>query len=165
MRFMRFLGLSLGDRVLDAKTIWLFRENLTKASIIDWLFINYCKELEKNGIITHPEPSLTRHLLTPLSREIPVMEARPSNPVTCRRNGQKTRRSQSISWHRRIWASAGRKNNETHYGYKNRAKVDADSKIIIDYAVTDASVHDSQRFSEFFTEKDKVAYAGGSYVG
>ena len=28
--FMRFLGLSLGDKVPDAKTIWLFRENLTR---------------------------------------------------------------------------------------------------------------------------------------
>ena len=53
MFFMRFLGLSLGDRVPDAKTIWLYRENLTKAGVIDQLFIDYCKELERNGIITH----------------------------------------------------------------------------------------------------------------
>jgi IS5 family transposase len=30
--FMRFLGLSINDRVPDAKTIWLFRENLVKAA-------------------------------------------------------------------------------------------------------------------------------------
>jgi transposase, IS5 family len=29
--FMRFLGLSLSDRVPDARTIWLLREKLTKA--------------------------------------------------------------------------------------------------------------------------------------
>jgi IS5 family transposase len=28
LSFMRFLGLSLGERVPDAKTIWLFRERL-----------------------------------------------------------------------------------------------------------------------------------------
>ena len=28
LSFQRFLGLSLGDKVPDAKTIWLFRENL-----------------------------------------------------------------------------------------------------------------------------------------
>ena len=49
---MRFLRLSLGYRVPDAKTIWLFRENLTKSGVIDQLFIDYCKELEENGIIT-----------------------------------------------------------------------------------------------------------------
>ena len=31
LSFMRFLGLSLGDRVPDARTIWLFRERLTRA--------------------------------------------------------------------------------------------------------------------------------------
>ena len=34
MSFMRFLELSLSDRVPDAKTIWLFRENLTKSGVI-----------------------------------------------------------------------------------------------------------------------------------
>lgn len=35
----------------------------------------------------------------------------------------------------------------------------------MDYSVTDASVHDSQRFTVFFNEKDKVAYADSAYVG
>ena len=33
LSFMRFLGLSLGERVPDARTIWLFRERLTRAEI------------------------------------------------------------------------------------------------------------------------------------
>ena len=31
---MRFLDLSLGDDVPDAKTIWLFREQLTEAGVV-----------------------------------------------------------------------------------------------------------------------------------
>jgi transposase len=31
MSFMRFLGLGLADRVPDSRTIWPFREKLTKA--------------------------------------------------------------------------------------------------------------------------------------
>ena len=38
MSFMRFLGLGLDDKVLDAKTIWLFKDTLTKAGIMDQLF-------------------------------------------------------------------------------------------------------------------------------
>ena len=34
LSFMRFLDLSLGDDVPDAKTIWLFREQLTEAGVI-----------------------------------------------------------------------------------------------------------------------------------
>ena len=29
LSFMRFLGMSLGEQVPDARTIWLFRERLT----------------------------------------------------------------------------------------------------------------------------------------
>lgn len=36
------------------------------------------------------------------------------------------------------------KNVETHFGYKNHVKCDADSKLITNYSVTNASVNDSQ---------------------
>ena len=32
LSFMRFLGLGLGDRVPDAKTVWLYREALSRGS-------------------------------------------------------------------------------------------------------------------------------------
>lgn len=35
MTFRRFLGLSLGDLVPDAKTIWLFRDMLVKAGVME----------------------------------------------------------------------------------------------------------------------------------
>ena len=38
LSFMRFLGLGLSDRVPDARTIWLFREKLTRAGAIKALF-------------------------------------------------------------------------------------------------------------------------------
>ena len=58
-----------------------------------------------------------------------------------------------------------KKGDETHYGYKDHAKVDSDSKLITDYSVTLANVHDSNEFEEFFNESDEVAYADGAYVG
>ena len=53
MSFQRFLGLSLGERVPDAKTIWLFRDTLTKSGIINELFSQFGEMLAANGIITH----------------------------------------------------------------------------------------------------------------
>ena len=35
LSFMRFLGLGLGHRVRDAKTIWLFREQLVRADAVE----------------------------------------------------------------------------------------------------------------------------------
>ena len=37
LSFMRFLGLGLEDRVPDAKTVWLYREQLTQAGVIEGL--------------------------------------------------------------------------------------------------------------------------------
>ena len=53
MSFMRFLGLSLGDKVPDAKTIWLFRENLTRTDTVQKLFDKFDKMLATQNIITH----------------------------------------------------------------------------------------------------------------
>ena len=38
LSFMRFLGLDLDQRIPDAKTIWLFRETLTQADVVETLF-------------------------------------------------------------------------------------------------------------------------------
>src|SRR4030042_1981681 len=49
LSFMQFLGLSLGDDVPDAKTIWLFREQLTEAGVIAKAFEKFDKFLRKSG--------------------------------------------------------------------------------------------------------------------
>jgi transposase len=53
MSFQRFLGLSLGEKVPDAKTIWVFRNTLTESGSIENLFSQFNRMLEERGIITH----------------------------------------------------------------------------------------------------------------
>ena len=48
---MRFLGLELQDAVPDAKTIWLFREQLTKADAIDELIASFDAHLKAQGYL------------------------------------------------------------------------------------------------------------------
>ena len=69
--------------------------------------------------------------------------------------------------HKDIDARWAKKNGETFYGYKNHAKVDAKSKFINTYTVTDASVHDSQVLDDLLNEKDKEQdlYADSAYTG
>ena len=38
LSFIRFLGLGLGDRVPDAKTVWLYRDALAEAVKVEELF-------------------------------------------------------------------------------------------------------------------------------
>lgn len=60
------------------------------------------------------------------------------------------------------WTKNG---GETHFGYKDHVKVDADSKLILDYGVTSANVHDSNEFEDFINETDETVYADSAYVG
>jgi hypothetical protein len=49
LSFMRFLGFGLSDRVPDARTIWLFREKLTKAGAIGPLSVIHGSYLDPRG--------------------------------------------------------------------------------------------------------------------
>src|SRR5512145_1587346 len=49
--FMRFLDLELEDPVPDATTIWLFREALAQAGLIDKLFARFGQHLEAAGYL------------------------------------------------------------------------------------------------------------------
>jgi IS5 family transposase len=51
LSFMRFLDLGLEDPVPDATTIWLFREAVVDAGIIDRLFNQFGQRLEAKGYI------------------------------------------------------------------------------------------------------------------
>lgn len=49
LSFMRFLGSGLEDKVPDARTVWLYREQLVQAGVIEALFENFDGYLEKRG--------------------------------------------------------------------------------------------------------------------
>lgn len=51
--FMRFLGLKLEDRIPDAKTVWHFRDTLSKADISKRLFDLFSEQLEAAHLVTH----------------------------------------------------------------------------------------------------------------
>jgi len=47
--FMKFLGLEIEDRIPDEKTVWLFRENLTKGKVMKKLMGSFYHQLDKSG--------------------------------------------------------------------------------------------------------------------
>jgi len=49
LSFMRFVGLALHDPVPDAKTIWLFREQLARAGAVEHLFARFDAVLRARG--------------------------------------------------------------------------------------------------------------------
>ncbi len=51
LSFMRFLGLNLEDRVLDAKTVWLFRGTLKQDGVSQGLFKRFDEQLAARDLI------------------------------------------------------------------------------------------------------------------
>jgi IS5 family transposase len=51
LSFMRFLGLGLEDRVPDAKMVWLYRDQLAQAGVIEALFEDFDGYLKDQGYL------------------------------------------------------------------------------------------------------------------
>jgi transposase, IS5 family len=51
LSFIRFIGLGLEDRVPDAKTVWLYREGLAQAGMVEALFKQFDGYLARQGYI------------------------------------------------------------------------------------------------------------------
>ena len=160
--FQRFLGLSLGEKVPDAKTIWLFRNTLIESGIIDTLFSQFNQTLEKHSLITCTGTIVDATFVdAPRQRNSRDENEQIKNgeiPEGWENNPHKmSQKDTDARW--------TKKRDETHYGYKDHVKADADSKLILDYTVTPANVHDSNEFEEFFNEQDNAAYADSAYIG
>jgi len=163
--FKCFLGLGIEDNIPDAKTIWAFRDKLAQKEIGHKLFDKFEKMMEEAGLITH-----TGSIIDATFVDVPKQHNHHQEnedikndkvPEEWEDEDQKNKRRQKDTDAR--WAS---KNKERHFGYKDHCKVDAESKTIVDYDVTNASTHDSNVFTELLDpEEDQTVYADSAYVG
>lgn len=162
LSFQRFLGLSLGSRVPDAKTIWLFRENLANSGEEKALFTLFTEQMEHKGIITRSgsivDASFVEAPKQRNSREENERIKSGEIPEEWEKDPHKLRQKDTDA----RWT---KKNSENHYGYKNHVKVDKTSKLIVEYSVTDASVHDSREIVHLVEDQDQELYADSAYVG
>lgn len=164
LSFMRFLGLTLSDKVPDAKTIWLFRETLTEKNAVEKLFTRFAEVLQSNGLIANEgkiiDASFVEVPIQRNSREENTKVKEGEIPDTWKENENKlAQKDTDAKW--------TKKNGKSYYGYKDHVKADAKSKLIDTYTVTDASVHDSQETQNLLTENDKgqPLHADSAYSG
>ena len=93
LSFMRFLGLGLEDRVPDAKTVWLYREQLAQAGMIEGLFDRFDGYLKKRGYLAMAARSSTPRSSLSLNSATAVTRTRGSRPARRRRAGRSIRPS------------------------------------------------------------------------
>lgn len=162
--FKKFLGLESGDKVPDEKTVWLFRENLTKGGVVELLFSQFIRFLEEKNLIFN-EGKLIDASFTIAPRQRNTREE--NEKIKNGEGDDLWKDNPHKKSHKDIDARWTKKNGEKFYGYKNHAKVDSKSKFVNKYIVTDASVHDSQALNDLLDEKDKgqSLYADSAYTG
>jgi IS5 family transposase len=158
--FQRFLKIGLSTRVPDQNTIWTFRENLSNSGIEYEIFTSFVEELEALGIVTHSGSIIDATFV-----EVPRQRNSREENEKIKNNETPEDWSEKKRSHKDTDARWAKKNNETHYGYKDNLKVDKNSKIITDFEVTSANVHDSQCMWELINEDDKEVWADSAYTG
>ena len=159
LSFMRFAGLSLHDAVPDAKTIWLYREQLTRAGALARLFARFDAMLAERGFLAMGGQIV----------DATVVEARrprltKEEKATLRDGGTpegwSTARARQIDRDGRWTIKRGRKAPPSEggaqrqaaaeiavpmFGYKNHLGIDRGHGFIRRFVVTHAAGHDGSQ--------------------
>jgi len=141
LSFVRFLGLSLEDKVPDAKTVWLYREQLAQAGMIATVFENFDSYLKGQGYLAMGGQIIDASIVSvPIQHNKRDENAKIKAGETPQDWVDKPTKLRQKDTDAR-WT---KKHGKSHYGYKNHINVDRRHKLVRCYHVTDAAVHDSQ---------------------
>jgi len=163
--FKRFLGLKKSDKVPDSKTFWAFREQLIEKNVIEDMFKTFNEILDAAGVFAN-EGKMVDASFVEAPRQRNTREENKHIKQTGKAPEEWKNKPHKLC-QKDIDARWTKKNFVTFFGYKNHIKADTKTKLIEEYIVTDASVHDSQVIEELLTEKDKgqPLYADSAYGG
>jgi IS5 family transposase len=163
LSFQRFLGLGMEDSIPDEKTVWAFREQLSKAGLEKALFTQFERFLQRRGLKTR-EGSIVDATLV----EVPIRrDSKEDNEAI--KEGQvppSISGNPNVSCQKDLDARWTKKHGKSYFGYKNHVRVDAESKLIREWEVTPAHVHDSQVFEDVLKDVKRrhTVYADNAYA-
>lgn len=158
LSFRRFVGCH-EDNVPDSKTIWLYRDRLTQSGREKELFDLFYTQLSDEGLIAH-----TGQIVDASFVECPKQR-------NSREENEKIKAHETVEgWNKAkrcqkdIDGSWTQKGGVRYFGYKNHVCVDRKSKLIKDYGVTTASIHDSNVLASLCDANEPV-FDDSAYVG
>jgi IS5 family transposase len=174
--FMRFLGLSLGDRVPDATTIWLFdvqspsaRERLVNAGAIRWLFARLDRAVRDAGYIAMAGQIVDASLVAaPKQRNTEdekaaikanrIPEAWKQKPAKLRQKDRDGR--WTVKFTKAKPKADGKKQVDVavpSFGYQNQVSIDREHGLISRWAVTDAAKFEGAKLCDGLLDKTNKA--------
>lgn len=162
--FQRFLSLSIHDYIPDAKTIWLFREQLKEKKLDEPLFERFEQFLVEQGFSSKKGAMIDAQIVEAPrqrnSREENRKIKEGNTPAKWKKNPHKLAQKDTDA----RWL---KKNGVTFFGYKNHAVADVKYKLIRKFAVTDAATHDSVPAPDLLRSlpKGEDCYADSAYIG
>jgi transposase, IS5 family len=176
LSFMRFLGLGLYDRVPDAKTIWAFRERLTKAGAIKDLFKRFGKALHSAGYIAMSGQLVDSTLVAAPKQRNSDDEKRqvgdgrtaariwPENPSKARQKDTNAR--WTIQFGKARLREDGKPMPDIaipSFGYKAHTSIDRKYRPIRRWDVTGAAAHDGKMLRRGLLDHSNTA--SGAWAG
>jgi transposase, IS5 family len=171
LSFLRFVGLALEDRVPDAKTIWLFREQLTRAGAIERLFARFDVALRDAGylamggqIVDATVVEARRPRLTKDEKATIRGGGVPAGWARAKRAQMDTDGRWTIKRGRKRSAGQSEPHDRTQtelvipvFGYKNHLGIDRRHGFIRSFVVTDAASHDGRQLGRLLDPKNTAS--------
>ena len=155
LSFMRFLGLTMTDKVPDAKTIWKYREQLTEAELIKPLFDKFEEYLRTKGFQASGGQLIDATII-----QVPVQHNSKEETEQIKEGQVPENWSEAKAEQKDTDARWTQKGKKSFYGYKDHINADAEHKIIRNYEVTSANTHDSQVFEEIVLLPTNISEEG-----
>lgn len=164
--FRDFLGLSFADTVPDAKTIWLFAEQLKNHELEQKLFDRFGEVLDQQGF-----SAKSGSIVDGTFVEVPRQRNNKEENAQIK-NGEippSISSNPNVAAQKDTDAEWAKKGQETYFGYKNHPNIDEEHKFIRGYGVTGASVHDSEPYLDLMPLEpaypEQEAFADSAYTG
>lgn len=170
LSFMRFLGLGLHDRVPDARTIWSFRDRLTRAGAIEALFERFDKALRTGGYIAMSGQLVDSTLIAaPRQRNtegerLAVKAGRSAAEIWPDQPAKAAQKDTSARWTVQFGKARVRADGTVPpdiaiptFGYKAHASIDRAHRFIRCWGVTSASGHDGAMLREGLLDPSNTA--------
>ena len=156
----RFVGLCGCEFGPDFTTIWRFKEALTRAGVLDALHDAFSNQLDELGFQASKGQIVDASIVPALKQRNSREEneaIRAGNPPLDWSEAKRRQKDVDARW--------TKKNEQSHFGYKNHIAVDVKHKFIRAWEVTAANVHDSQVFLELLAENtSRDVYADSAYL-